>query len=62
VAVAVRLASRRTSRIVHCYTTNSFAKKSGDGDAKSLQFLTSFMSPAVSSVYVMSLMYSLDSS
>jgi hypothetical protein len=34
----VRHALRRTSRVVHCYTTNSSAKKSGDGDANSLKY------------------------
>jgi hypothetical protein len=42
--------------VVHCYTTTSFVKKSGDGDAKLLQFLTPFMPPAVSFVSIMSLM------
>jgi hypothetical protein len=61
VAPTGRHASSRTSRVVHCYTTNSFIKKSGDGDAESLQFLTPFMPPVVSSASVMSFMYSLDS-
>jgi hypothetical protein len=61
VVPAGRHASRRTSRVVHCYTTNSSVKKSGDGDAESLQFLTPFMPLVVSSVSIMSLMYSLDS-
>jgi hypothetical protein len=47
--------------VVHCYTTTSFAKKSGDDDAESLLFLTPFMPPAISFVSVMSLMQSLDS-
>jgi hypothetical protein len=51
-----RHASRRTIMVVHCYTTNSFVKKSGDVDAKSLIFFTPFMSPAVSFVSIMSLM------
>jgi hypothetical protein len=51
-----RRASRRTAMVVHSYTTNSFAKKSGDGDVESLLFLSPFMPPAVSSISVMSLM------
>jgi hypothetical protein len=47
--------------VVHCYTTTSFAKKSGDDDAESLLFLTPFMPPAISFISVMSLMQSLDS-
>jgi hypothetical protein len=47
--------------VVHCYTTTSFAKKSEDGDAELLLFLTPFIPPAVSFVSVISLMYSLDS-
>jgi hypothetical protein len=42
--------------ILHCYTTTSFAKKSGDHDAESLLVLMPFMSHAVSFVSVMSLM------
>jgi hypothetical protein len=61
VVPAGRPTSRRTSKVVHCYTKNSFAKKSGDDDAESLQFLTPFMPPIVSSISVMSLIYSLDS-
>jgi hypothetical protein len=38
VAPAGRHASRRTSRVVHCYTTNSFAKKSGGDDTESLKY------------------------
>jgi hypothetical protein len=38
VALAGRRASRRTSRVVHCYTTNSSAKKSDDDDADSLKY------------------------
>jgi hypothetical protein len=51
-----RRASRRIAMVLYCYTTTSFAKKSGDGDAKSLLFLTPFMPPATSFVSVMSLM------
>jgi hypothetical protein len=42
--------------VVHCYTTISFAKKSGDGDAEPLLFFTPFMPPIVSFVSVMTLM------
>jgi hypothetical protein len=35
---AGRRASRRTSRVVHCYTRNFFVKKSGDDDADSLKY------------------------
>jgi hypothetical protein len=61
VAPAWRHASRRTLKVVYCYTIIFFAKKSGDDDAESLQFFMLFMPPAISSVSVMSLMYSLDS-
>jgi hypothetical protein len=37
----------RIMTALHCYTTNSFAKKSGDGDAESLLSLMSFMPPAI---------------
>jgi hypothetical protein len=56
VALAGRRASRRTSKVVHCYTTNSSVKKSGDDDVELLQFLTPFMPPTVFSISVMSLM------
>jgi hypothetical protein len=61
VVPAGRYALKRTSRVVHCYTINSFAKKSGNDDVESLQFLTPFMPPVISFVSIMSLMYSLDS-
>jgi hypothetical protein len=54
VVPAGRYALKRTSRVVHCYTINSFAKKSDD--VESLQFFTPFMPPVISSVSVMSLM------
>jgi hypothetical protein len=38
VALAGRHASRRTSRVVHCYTTNSSTKKSGDVDTDPLKY------------------------
>jgi hypothetical protein len=38
VAPIGRRASRRTSRVVYCYTTNSSTKKSGDDDAGSLKY------------------------
>jgi hypothetical protein len=50
------LKNSRIMMVVHYYTTTSFAKKSGDGDAESLLFLTYFMPPVVSFVSVMSLM------
>jgi hypothetical protein len=56
VAPVGRHASRRTSIVVYCYTTTSFVKKSGDGDAESLQFLTPFMPHAVYFVSVIFLM------
>jgi hypothetical protein len=56
VAPIDRRASRRTTVVLHCYSTTSFAKKHGDGDAESLLFLTLFMPPAVSFVSIMSLM------
>jgi hypothetical protein len=40
---------------LHCYTTNSFAKKNRDSDAESLLSLTPFVPPIVSFVSVMSL-------
>jgi hypothetical protein len=46
--------NRRIMMTLHCYTTNSFARKNGDGDAKSLLSLIPFMSPRVF-VSVMSL-------
>jgi hypothetical protein len=55
------LKNLRIMMIVHCYTTTSFPKKSGDGDVESLLFLTPFMPHVVSFVSVMSLMCSLDS-
>jgi hypothetical protein len=51
----------RIMMVVHCYTTTSFVKKSGDGNAESLLFLTPFIPLAVSFVFVMSLMCSLES-
>jgi hypothetical protein len=50
------LKNLRMMMVVHCYTTTSFAKKSGDGDVESLLFLTLFMPPVVSFISVMSLM------
>jgi hypothetical protein len=49
---------------LHCYTTTSSAKKSGDGDAESLLDLTHFLSPAVSCnffyfYYVLDVIFSL---
>jgi hypothetical protein len=38
---------------LHSYTTNSFAKNSGDGDTESLLSLTPFMPPTISFVSVM---------
>jgi hypothetical protein len=38
VALVGRRASKRTSMVVHCYTTNSSAKKSGDDDADPLKY------------------------
>jgi hypothetical protein len=38
VAPAGRHALRRTSMVVHCYTTNSFVKKSGDDDVDLLKY------------------------
>jgi hypothetical protein len=49
------LKNLRIMMALHCYTTNSFVKKSGDGDAESLLFLMSFMPPVVSFVSIMSL-------
>jgi hypothetical protein len=51
-----RHASRRTSMTLHCYTTTSPTKKGGDGDAESLLDLMTFKPPAVSFVFVISLM------
>jgi hypothetical protein len=56
VAPVGRRASRRTAMTSHYYTTTSSTKKSGDGDAESLQDLMPFMPPAVSLISVMSLM------
>jgi hypothetical protein len=39
VAPAGKRASKRTLRVVHCYTINSSVKKSGDDDAESLEYL-----------------------
>jgi hypothetical protein len=50
------LKNLRIMMVVHCYTTTSFAKKSGDGDVEYLLFLTLFMPHAVSFVSVMSFM------
>jgi hypothetical protein len=47
--------------VLHCYTTTSSVKKSGDGDAESLLALMCFMPPIISFVSVTSLMESLDS-
>jgi hypothetical protein len=55
-----RHASKRTSRVVHCYTTNCSTKKSGDDDAKSLKYFdalhASYNFFVIFSVSVMSLM------
>jgi hypothetical protein len=40
VAPAGRRASKRTSRVVHYYTTNSSVKKSGDDDADPLKYFS----------------------
>jgi hypothetical protein len=40
VASAGRHASKRTSRVVHCYTKNSLVKKSGDDDAGPLKYFS----------------------
>jgi hypothetical protein len=40
VASTRRHASRRISRVVHCYATNSFVKKSGDDDADPLKYFS----------------------
>jgi hypothetical protein len=59
VAPAGRRASRRILRVVHCYTTNSSVKKSGDDDADRLKYF-SVLHASYSFynifVYVMSLM------
>jgi hypothetical protein len=55
VASAGRRASR-TSTVLHCNTTTSFVKKSGDGDAESLLALMPFMPPVIFFVSIMSLM------
>jgi hypothetical protein len=49
------LKNLRITMALHCYTTNYFVKKSGDGDAESLLFLMPFVLPAVSFVSIMSL-------
>jgi hypothetical protein len=49
------LKNLRIMMVLHCYTTTSFVKKSVDGDAESLLFLTLFMPPTISFVSVMSL-------
>jgi hypothetical protein len=51
-----RRVSRRTSRVVHCYTTNSSAKKSGDNDAESLKYFDVLHASCSFSVSVMSLL------
>jgi hypothetical protein len=40
VAPTGRRASKITSRVVHCYTINSSAKESGDGDVDSLKYFS----------------------
>jgi hypothetical protein len=47
--------SLRMVMTLQCYTTNSFAKNSEDGDVESLLSLTPFMPPTISFVFVMSL-------
>jgi hypothetical protein len=49
------LKNLRIMMALHCYTTNSFAKKNGDGDADSLLSLMPFLPPTVSFIFVMSL-------
>jgi hypothetical protein len=39
VVLAGRRVSKRTSRVVHCYTTNSSVKKSDDDDADPLKYV-----------------------
>jgi hypothetical protein len=40
VALAGRCASKRISRVVHSYTTNSSIKNSGDDDADPLKYFS----------------------
>jgi hypothetical protein len=47
VAPVGRRASRRTSRLVHCYATNSSAKKSGDDDAESLKYFNALLASCI---------------
>jgi hypothetical protein len=47
------LKNLRIMMVVHCYTTTSFIKKNGDGDAESLLSITPFMPPTTSFVFVM---------
>jgi hypothetical protein len=49
------LESLRMVMTLHCYTTNSFVKNCGDGDAEALLPLTPFIPPVVSFISVMSL-------
>jgi hypothetical protein len=49
------LKNLRIMMALHCYTTNSFAKKNGDGDADSLLSLMPFLPPTISFIFVMSL-------
>jgi hypothetical protein len=49
------LKNSRIMMALHCCTTNSFVKKSGDGDVESLLFLMLFMLPTTSFVSAMSL-------
>jgi hypothetical protein len=64
VAPTGRHASRRTSKVVHCYTINSFTKKSGDDDADSLKYFNALHASCsffiIFSISIMPLIYSVD--
>jgi hypothetical protein len=56
VVPARRRASRRTSRVLHCYSKPSFVQRSEDGDVESLKYFDALHTSCGFSISVMSLM------